>query len=118
MEMHSGTNESMTFFDCALGLGLGLIPQSVALTPVSVLTVGNEDYFKHVNCEQLGCGYDFRSNNTLDVESNGTYSTHLITERAKGIIENHNKDQPLFLYLPYQAVHFPLQVSVQSVPSL
>ena len=35
----------------------------------------------------------------------GQYSTDLFTEKAVDIIQKHDPSQPLFLYLPYQAVH-------------
>ncbi|XP_037500238.2 arylsulfatase B-like [Rhipicephalus sanguineus] len=35
----------------------------------------------------------------------GTYSTQAFTDEAKHIIANHNVEEPLFLYLSYQAVH-------------
>lgn len=76
----------------------------------SSVALGNEDYYTKVNCEQLGCGYDFYKNGSLDFADNNTYSTMQFTERAREIITNHDSDTPLFLYVPYQAVHFPLQV--------
>ena len=35
----------------------------------------------------------------------GQYSTDMFTERAIDIIKKHDPSKPLFLYLPYQAVH-------------
>lgn len=58
----------------------------------------------------MGCGFDFRNNASLDYEDTGNYSTYIYTERARDIIDNHDIDTPLFLYMPYQAVHFPMQV--------
>ena len=43
-------------------------------------------------------------------KANGTYSPQLIGEKAVEIITNHNQAKPLFLYLPFQSVHAPLQV--------
>ena len=71
---------------------------------------GNEDYYTHTDCQGMGCGFDFRVNETLDYGDSGNYSTFIYTERAREIITNHDVEQPLFLYMPYQAVHFPLQV--------
>lgn len=56
---------------------------------------GNEEYF----------GYDFRRNLSLDYTVIGQYSTSVFTNKAVDIIHGHNSDEPLFLYLPYQAVH-------------
>lgn len=41
----------------------------------------------------------------------GTYSTHLYTSKAVDMIRTHNPRRPFFLYLAYQAVHGPLQVT-------
>ena len=38
------------------------------------------------------------------------YSTHLIAKEACRLIRERNTDKPLFLYLPFNAVHSPLQV--------
>ena len=35
----------------------------------------------------------------------GQYSTELFAEVAVDVIQKHDPSQPLFLYLPYQAVH-------------
>ena len=38
------------------------------------------------------------------------YATHLITREAVRLIKAQPKDKPLFLYVPFNAVHSPLQV--------
>ncbi len=38
------------------------------------------------------------------------YSTHLLTREACRLVETQDKSKPLFLYVPYNAVHAPLQV--------
>lgn len=55
-------------------------------------------------------GYDLRNNTAPVSTEGGHYSTTLFTSVAESIIDNHDATQPLFLYLPYQAVHAPLQV--------
>ncbi|KAK2145353.1 hypothetical protein LSH36_683g00000 [Paralvinella palmiformis] len=43
---------------------------------------------------------------------NGSYSAHVFADRAIKIVRQHalyNRDQPLFLYMPFQSVHAPLQ---------
>ncbi|KAK3607928.1 hypothetical protein CHS0354_006522 [Potamilus streckersoni] len=67
---------------------------------------GCEDYFDHTYEADLEYwGLDWRRN--LDVLRNETnlYSTDLFTKEAVSIISNHNVSEPLFLYLPHQAVH-------------
>ena len=43
-------------------------------------------------------------------EHNGTYSIELFGAEAVRIIDAHNTEDPLFLYLPFQSVHQPNQV--------
>ncbi|XP_054769159.2 arylsulfatase B-like isoform X1 [Lytechinus pictus] len=75
---------------------------------------GSEDYYNHTRgypfSGQHWFGLDFRDN--LDPASNytATYSTHVFAQRAQQIIQQHDKQKPLFLYIPFQAVHGPLQV--------
>lgn len=73
---------------------------------------GNEDYYTHKDCQAMGCGFDFRVDDKLDYNDTGRYSTLVYTERAKEIITKHDAEEPLFLYMPYQAVHFPMQVII------
>ena len=70
--------------------------------------LGAEDYFNH---KRSGF-YDFRRDKVVDKTVAGRYSTDIITREAVTIIDEHvsgHSDQPLFLYLPYQAVHGPLE---------
>ncbi len=78
-------------------------------------------------------GYDYRANTKIDLNANGTYSSvktiafknplpltilsqYLIAKHAMDIIQDHgnrsksqNSGKPLFMYLPFQNVHEPLQ---------
>eukprot|EP00041_Stephanoeca_diplocostata_P029466 m.870442 g.870442 ORF g.870442 m.870442 type:complete len:534 (-) comp23566_c0_seq8:1823-3424(-) len=73
---------------------------------------GAEDYYTH---DTKGA-YDFNDDvapKTLRVaaEYNLTYSTSVFTQRAVDIISSFSptSEQPMFLYLPYQNVHWPLE---------
>ncbi|KAL5014583.1 hypothetical protein ScPMuIL_008853 [Solemya velum] len=67
---------------------------------------GAEDYYTH----EIRGYLDLRNNTTPSSQYNGQYSTDVFAQKAVNIIQTHNKEQPLFLYLPFQAVHTPIQV--------
>ncbi|CAG2178213.1 unnamed protein product, partial [Oppiella nova] len=72
-------------------------------------------YFNHTNCDpydRVGCGYDFRHNMDVITNASGVYSTHYFTDRCLHIIDEHNTSEPLFLYVPHQAIH----VSANKLP--
>ena len=65
-------------------------------------------------------GYDFRKNEELLFNASGIYSTDLYTQETVSLISSRNKSDPFFLYLPYQALHAPLQVPksyIDNIPS-
>ncbi|KAK3108276.1 hypothetical protein FSP39_004703 [Pinctada imbricata] len=66
---------------------------------------GAEDYYSHV----IQKGKDFRDDKK-PTEADGEYSAHVYAKRARQIINDHNATQPMFLYLPFQSVHEPIQV--------
>lgn len=43
-------------------------------------------------------------------DANGTYSAYVFTQRVEEVIASHDVNKPLFVYLPFQSVHGPLQV--------
>ncbi|KAL4004424.1 solute carrier family 25 (mitochondrial adenine nucleotide translocator), member 4/5/6/31 [Sarotherodon galilaeus] len=77
---------------------------------------GSEDYFTHFRCYQSPslnlsrCALDLRDGEEVATGYKGVYSTELLSQRAISIIERHNSQKPLFMYVALQAVHAPLQV--------
>ncbi|XP_067950758.1 arylsulfatase B-like [Watersipora subatra] len=55
-------------------------------------------------------GLDFRDNDRLATEVTGQYSTDLYGKRAVSLIEHHNTEYPLFMWLAFQNVHSPVTV--------
>ncbi|XP_052803312.1 arylsulfatase B-like isoform X1 [Mya arenaria] len=67
---------------------------------------GCEDYYDHTYEADLAYwGLDWRRNLDLLRNETNLYSTDLFTAEAVNIIRNHNTSEPLYLYLPHQAVH-------------
>ncbi|XP_067658829.1 arylsulfatase B-like [Haliotis asinina] len=67
---------------------------------------GNEGYFNH----SVGGYLDYRDNELPARNYSGEYSAYTFTQRAVDIIHRHDVSQPLFMYLPYQNVHEPIEV--------
>jgi arylsulfatase A-like enzyme len=65
---------------------------------------GAIDYFTHLRDGDLDW---YRDGASLQEEG---YSTHLLAKEACRIIDEKNKDKPLFLYVPLNGVHSPMQV--------
>ena len=65
---------------------------------------GMIDYFTHLR----GKDHDWHRNDQ-EVKEEG-YSTHLITREACKIIEGRDKSKAMFLYVPFNGVHSPLEV--------
>ncbi|XP_033124090.1 arylsulfatase I-like [Anneissia japonica] len=67
---------------------------------------GGEDYYTH----RKASGYDFRRNASVEWDYDGVYSTIVYAQEAVDIISDHDPDEPMFLYIPFQAPHTPYQV--------
>ena len=61
-------------------------------------------------------GYDFHRDEEMQYNASGKYSTHLYAEEAVRLIRERElmddtDRKPFFLYLPFQALHAPMQVT-------
>ena len=65
---------------------------------------GAEDHFT----EKRECAVDFWKDNSYDTR-NGSYDAYIYRDDLTKIFENHNANEPLFLYLPLHNVHGPFQ---------
>lgn len=66
--------------------------------------LGAIDYFTH----KRDGGHDWRRNDKVCYDEG--YTTELLADEAVRRIEQRDKSKPLFLYVPFNAVHTPLQV--------
>lgn len=68
-----------------------------------------EDYYRHeIYLEYKNesfVGLDFWDDTTPVRDKGGVYATRLYTKRAISLIKDHDKNKPLFLYMPHQAVN-------------
>ncbi|MES2598030.1 MAG: arylsulfatase [Verrucomicrobiota bacterium] len=65
---------------------------------------GALDYFTHIR----DGGFDWHKNDQENHDEG--YSTHLIARESVRLIRERDKTKPLFLYVPFNAVHSPHQV--------
>ncbi len=65
---------------------------------------GALDYFTHT---RNGVVDWYRNGERLDEQG---YTTHLVAREAVKVVEEHDGKTPLFLYIPFNAVHSPFQV--------
>ncbi|XP_041041413.1 arylsulfatase B [Carcharodon carcharias] len=78
--------------------------------------LGSENYYTHDRCYFIAplnvtrCALDLRDGEEVAAGFTDMYSTHLFTQKATELLSKHDPMQPLFLYLPFQSVHLPLQV--------
>jgi arylsulfatase A-like enzyme len=64
---------------------------------------GQIDYYTHMR----DGGFDWHRDDKACRDEG--YSTHLLAKEAAGIIRDHDATKPLFLYVPFNAVHAPHQ---------
>ncbi|XP_078593183.1 arylsulfatase B-like [Branchiostoma floridae x Branchiostoma japonicum] len=82
---------------------------------------GGEDYWTHrrpngyARDPSAFHGLDLRDQDKPVLDQNGTYSTHLFAKKAIEFILSHERSKPMFLYLPFQAVHSPLEAPTKYV---
>ncbi|MDO8541445.1 MAG: arylsulfatase [Opitutaceae bacterium] len=65
---------------------------------------GALDYFTHLR----DGGFDWHRDDKVNRDEG--YATHLLAREAARLIGEHDASKPLFLYVPFNAVHSPLQV--------
>ncbi len=96
-----------------LGLAPGSRPEDHGFDYTFGFLAGCVDYYSHIfYWGMAGGGMDQTHDLWEDGEeiyANGKYFTELITEKATAYIRSAAKnDQPFFLYVPYNAPHYPM----------
>ena len=78
------------------------------------LFLGGQNYYTHRDASKgwLDLRYDYHDESGTFVDDvrddlDGRYNTYLFTNKSLELISNHDKNQPLFLYLGYTAPHIP-----------
>ncbi|MBV9864950.1 MAG: sulfatase-like hydrolase/transferase [Abitibacteriaceae bacterium] len=95
-----------------LGLADGCRPHDHGFNEWFGFLAGCVDYYSHIFYWGMGGGYnpthDLWENNQ-EVYRNGQYLTEVITDKAINYIRRMAKSkQPFFLYVPYNAPHYPM----------
>lgn len=70
---------------------------------------GALDYFTHIR----DGGHDWHRNDQRSDDKG--YATELTAKEAERVIAEHDKTQPLFLYVPFTAPHTPLQAPKETI---
>lgn len=80
---------------------------------------GAEDHVTHVAASSYGSAYDFVDGQQVAPQYNGTFGMYGFMQRATELISAYGgpspPQQPLFLYLAFQDVHWPLQAPQEYV---
>jgi len=95
-----------------LGLAEGCRPEEHGFEEWYGFMAGCVDYYSHIFYWGMSGGFDPVHDlwkNGEEVYDNGKYLTEVITDKAVAYIrEAAQSDQPFFLYLPYNAPHYPM----------
>ncbi len=70
---------------------------------------GGEDHYTQGSTDGDLSVVDLWQNDGPAYGRNGTYSAYLYTAEAMRVINQHDASSPLFLYLPFQVTHNPLE---------
>lgn len=101
-----------------LGLAEGCRPQDHGFEEWFGFMAGCIDYYSHIFYWGMAGGredpvHDLWENNE-EIYANGQYFTEMITERAVDFVRRAaSGEQPFFLYVPYNAPHYPMHAPQQ-----
>lgn len=94
-----------------LGVAEACRPQHNGFDEWLGFLAGCIDYYSHIFYWGMGGGTDPVHDlweNGREIWDNGQYFTEMITERAVDFVEGADDDRPFFLYVPFNAPHYPM----------
>ncbi|XP_076811280.1 arylsulfatase B-like isoform X1 [Clavelina lepadiformis] len=74
---------------------------------------GHIGYYDHMVGETGETAIDYRNDTTVNYAAYNKYATTDLTDAAIEFIENQNPDEPMFLYMAYNAPHSPFEVDAK-----
>jgi arylsulfatase B len=86
--------------------------------------LGAEDYYYHNRSDSGFSGLDLRRSAASGASGRlppactseaGVYSTSVFTQTVQTIVDERNKEAPLFIYMPFQSVHGPLMAPADCI---
>ncbi|XP_071841257.1 arylsulfatase J-like [Apostichopus japonicus] len=91
------------------------LPQNRGFDSFFGYLTGSEDYYTHFRpgdavTSKHWLGYDLWDNDAPFWPAIGNYSVFVFNDKINNIIDKHDQNKPLFLYVPFQSVHAPLAV--------
>merc|ERR1712223_1000630 len=90
------------------------LPQSRGFDSFRGVWHAGTDHYNYITETGLNA-YDLHYNDNIDTDNDGTYSSILYGNAAETIINDHDPNNPLFLYVALQNIHTPLEAPISYI---